>query len=194
MAANDDLEDDRRAFRNQHLVAEVLGFDLEVGNRAGATFPAVEAKLVVVGGTAFRVLETVRQQEEPALEVDGLHLLAPEFVADADHREAEVLLAQAEVLQQVLAHFLKRGSHQGLGAVERLAELFGGFANAIAGFARFRHGFEMSGARSLVLLGFDSGRHWRILRKRFLGEQSASAGRCPGGERACAARVRAPPP
>ena len=43
-----------------------------------------------------------RQQQQPALEVDGLDLVAPELVGQRHHREAEVLLAQAQVAQQLL--------------------------------------------------------------------------------------------
>ena len=123
VAADDDLEDDRRAFGDQHLVAEVLGLDLEVGDGAGAALPAIEAELVVVGGAALGVLEAVRQQQQPALEIDGLHLLAPELVGEADHREAEILLAQAHAAaaapRPAAADF---GLGQRLGAVEGLAE------------------------------------------------------------------------
>ena len=100
VAADDDLQDDRRAFGDQHLVAQLLGLALEVGDGAGAALPAVEAELVVVGRAALGVLQAVRQQQQPALERDGRHLLAPELVGDADHREAEILLAQAQLPQR----------------------------------------------------------------------------------------------
>ena len=65
---DDDLEDDRRALGDEHLVAEFLGLGLEVGDGAGAALLAVEAELVVVGRAALGVLEAVRQQQEPAVE------------------------------------------------------------------------------------------------------------------------------
>src|SRR5262249_8206314 len=104
VAADDDLQDDGRPFRDEYLVTQLLGLDLEVGDGAGAALLAVQAELIVVGGTALGILEAVRQQQQAPGEWDGLHLLAPELVADRHHGEAEVLLAQPESREQLAGH------------------------------------------------------------------------------------------
>ena len=122
VAADDDLQHNRRAFRHQHLVAEFLGAPFEVGDGTGAALLAIEAKLVVVGRTPLGVFEAVRQQQQTAVERHGLNLLAPDFIGDAHHREAEILLTQPHLPQQ----FLGEGPHfllgRRFGAVEVFAE------------------------------------------------------------------------
>src|SRR5207249_7551655 len=105
--------------------------DLEVSHRAGPALLAIEAELIVVGRASFGVLETVRQQQETALEVDSLDLLAPELVADGDHDEAEVLLLQPYVPEQVLTHFLQTLPRERPRAIERLPKTGGLGANTI---------------------------------------------------------------
>ena len=170
VAADDDLEDDGRALGDEHLVAEVLGLDLEVGHGAGAALLAVEAELVVVGGAALGVLEAVRQQQQAPLEIDGLDLLAPELVGEADHREAEILLAEAHAFQQVLRHFLKDWLSEQAGAVERLADAGGLGADLVAQLARLGHDLEMGGAGTLFFfldlgVGVGESRHGRYLKE-----------------------------
>src|SRR5215831_8200233 len=120
MAADDDLEDDGGALGDEHLVTELLGLRLEVGDGAGAALLAVQAELVVVGGAALRVLEAVRQQQQPALEVHGLDLLAPELVSQRDHGEAEELLAEFHLPQERLGRLLQSLPGERAGTVESL--------------------------------------------------------------------------
>ncbi len=104
MAADDDFQDDRCPLGDKNLVAQLLRLHLEIGHRASPALFTIQAKLIVVGGAAFRVLETVRQQQESPRKGDALHLFAPELVADGDHRETEILIAQGETLQQSGGH------------------------------------------------------------------------------------------
>ena len=60
MSRHDDLEHDRRAFRHEDFVTELLGLHFVVGDRTRSALLAVEAKFVVVGGAAIGVLEAVR--------------------------------------------------------------------------------------------------------------------------------------
>jgi hypothetical protein len=166
VAADDDLEDDWRPLGDEHLVAELLGLDLEVGDGAGAALLAVEAELVVVGGAALGVLEAVRQQQQAALEADGRHLLAPEFVAQGDHGEAEVLRAEAHLPEQVLAHLLQALLGERPGAVEGPADAGRLGADAVAQLAGLRDDLEVGGAGAPVLLlglGLGSGGHFQSL-------------------------------
>jgi hypothetical protein len=147
---------------------------------------AVEAELVVVGGAALGVLEAVRQQQQAALEIHGLELLAPELVGDADHREAEVLLGQAHAVQEVLGHLPEDRPRQQFGAVERLAEAGNLGADAVAQRPRLGDDLEVGGVGLFFLLlvpNLYSARHGRLPRA---GVQSRRAGhvlRAGGGER-----------
>ena len=161
MAADDDLEDDRRAFGDEHLVAQVLGLGLEVGDGAGPALAAIEAELVVVGGAALGVLEAVRQQQQAALEVDGLTCSRQNSLVEAHHREAEVLLAQVHGAQQRPPPSPAGRLGERPGAVEAFAEAGGLGADAVAQLARLGDDLEMGGAR-LGLLGgasLDGGTH-----------------------------------
>src|SRR5262249_40283752 len=118
---------------------------------------------VVIGGAPFRVLEAVGQEQKTTLEIDGLHLLAPELIGKGNHREAEVLLAQAEVPEEFFGHLLEALAREGLGAVHGLADISRGRTDAIAQFSRLRNDLEMGSTWSLIfLLNFrlsDGGSH-----------------------------------
>src|SRR5712692_9090897 len=88
----------------------------------------------------------MRQQEKASLEIDGLELFAPEFVAQGHHREAEILLAQALLLQQSFRQALQALAGQRLRSVEVSAELMSGGPKAIAELARLRNHFQVRGA------------------------------------------------
>ena len=96
------------------------------------------------------MFETVGQKQEPAFEIDGLELLAPEFITDGHHGEAEILLAQALILEQALGHALEVLAGQGFGPVQGLAELMGGGSYAIERLARLRNDFQMRRTRALA--------------------------------------------
>ena len=54
------------------------------------------------------MLEAVRKEQEPSVEIDRHELLPPEFVHDADHGEAEeALLVEPHVAEQVFTVFLQ---------------------------------------------------------------------------------------
>ena len=131
--------------RDEHLVAEFLGLGAEVADLAGPALLAVEAELVVVGRAALRVLQAVRQKHEPAVERNRRDLLAPELVGQHHHREAEVLLAEAERLQNAFRHLPGRFLRQRLRLVERLAERLDRGADAVSQGAVLRHFLEGSG-------------------------------------------------
>ncbi len=141
---------------------------LEVGDGAGAALAAIEAELVVIGGAALGVLEAVRQQQQTALEIDGLDLFAPELVGDADHREAEILLAESQCAQQFFAHLLQVGLVSGL---ERSSVWPKRAASArtrsrISPVSGTTLKWAVLGRLSFFVdLGFDSGCHGGILRK-----------------------------
>ncbi len=142
--ADDDLEHDRRAFRNEHLAAQVLRLRLEVGHRAGPAFSAIQPKLVIVGRAALGMLEAMRQKQQPALEVDRADLVAPELVAQTHHGETEKILSQAHVPDQSLAQLPKAVLGQGPRPVERLAEPGSLGTHLVAHGTRVGDNFEMT--------------------------------------------------
>src|SRR5207248_1336169 len=100
------------------------------------------------------------------LEIGSLHLFAPELVAQRDHGEAEILVAEAQLAQQVFCQLLEASLGERLGAVEGLAPVGGGSADAVAQLPRLGDDLEVGGAGTLVLLfglGFDSGCHVAFL-------------------------------
>src|SRR5439155_8643418 len=124
-----------------------------------------------------------------ALEVDSLDLLAPELVADGDHDEAEVLLLQPYVPEQVLTHFLQTLPRERPRAIERLPKTGGLGANTIAHLPGLRHNLQVGGIRFLALLvggGLDGGRHVRFLRFAVREEPPS------GGRRASSGHARGP--
>src|SRR5436189_257998 len=78
-------------------VAEIFGHRPKSGDATGAALAAVEAELVVVGRAAFRVLQAMRQEEQPAAVRHGGHLLAPKRRGQDHHRPADVAFGQAEL-------------------------------------------------------------------------------------------------
>ena len=119
---------------------------LEVGDGAGAALLAIEAELVVVGRAALGVLEAVRQQQQPAVEGDGLDLFAPELVGDADHREAEILLAEARCRGAVPRPASAASALvSGLERSRFLREARGLGTDAVAQLARLGHDLEVGG-------------------------------------------------
>ncbi len=101
VAADDDLQHDRRTFGDEHLVAELFGPHLVVGDRTGAAFFAIQPEFVVLGRAAFGVLEAMRQQQHPSLERRREELPLPEEVADQHHHEAEIFLRLIQFGQQL---------------------------------------------------------------------------------------------
>src|ERR1700727_2552019 len=141
MTTDDDLQDDGRPLGDEHLVAEILGAGLEVGDGAGAALAAVQSEFVIIGWTTLSVLEAVRQQQESAVEWDGLDLLAPELVGDADHGEAEGFLGLTHLTEEVLAEFLQGRTGEWAGAVDAHGEAGRLGANLVAQRTRVRHNF-----------------------------------------------------
>ena len=92
----------------------------------------------------------MRQQQQPAVEGDGLDLLAPELVGDADHREAEILLAEAQLAEKIFPQFLKRCLVQDARAIDGSGKRTSLRADAVAHLPRFGDDFEVGGIRFLI--------------------------------------------
>ena len=180
VAADDDFQNDRRPLGNQHLVSEFLGRHLEVGHRTGAALLAIETEFVVIGRAAFGVFQTMRQEQQPAFEIDGGNLFPPKFVGQRDHREAKIGLGHVQPAQQFLTHRLQDRFGQRLRTVDGLAEILGGRADTIAQLPRLGNGLQVSGAGTLAFwlgLNLDSRDHSCFLKVGNPGGSSSAAGR-----------------
>ncbi len=93
----DERHDDRAAFRDEHRVAEPLGFRLQILDRAEPALFAEQAEFIERRGAFALHAQALRQQQQPALERHAGELLAPHFVVQqhADVIAVDRLAARA---------------------------------------------------------------------------------------------------
>ena len=151
MTGHDDLQHDRRPFGHQHLVAELLGPHLVIGDGAGPAIFAIEAEFVIVGRTAFDVLQTVRQQHHAAFERNRQELPFPEGIADQHHREPEVLPGQAQLSEQLPPVLFQLAFAERPRPIERFGIAAGRRIDLLAQGERLRNGFDVNRAPPLPL-------------------------------------------
>src|SRR5262245_7266640 len=131
MSGDDDLKDDRCAFADENLVAEFLGADLEVGDRALSTLLAIESELIVVRWASLGIFQAMRQEQQSAIERYSRDLLTPELIHARDERDAKVLLAKPLFTEKVIGKLLRLDPCQGLAAVDTAGKLAGSGAHLI---------------------------------------------------------------
>ena len=76
----DQRHDDRGAFRDEHRVAEPLGFRLQILDRAKAALFAEQPEFIERRGAFALHAQTFRQQQQPAAERHAGERLAPHLV------------------------------------------------------------------------------------------------------------------
>ena len=151
VTGDNNLQNNRRPFGHEHLVAQLFGSHFIVGNRTGATTFAVEPKLSVLGRAALSVLQTVRQQQHAAIEGDREKLLLPEEVADHHHREPEKLFGQSQLIQQSSSVVFQFVASERTAAIQIASVLFGSRFDFFAKIKRLRHCLQVSRTASLAL-------------------------------------------
>ena len=111
LAGLDDRHDERRSFRDEHGVAEPLGFVLQVLNRAQPAVLAEQAELVERRGALGFDAQALRQEQQPPLEGDAGERVAPGLVVD-QHADVVAVLpidpGAVDDLGRVLAQLVDR--------------------------------------------------------------------------------------
>ncbi len=92
---------DRRAFGDQHLVAQSSAVVAKVGDAARAAALAVQPEFVVLGRAALGVLQAMGQQQQAARGRRAATWSRQNSQANDDHRPADVAFGQAHLVQEL---------------------------------------------------------------------------------------------
>ena len=84
LAGLDERHHDGAAFRDEHRVAEPLGFVLEILDGAKAALLAEQAEFIERRGAFALHAQALRHQQQPALVGDGGERFAPHFVVQTN--------------------------------------------------------------------------------------------------------------
>ncbi len=103
ITADDNLQNNRRSFRNEDLVSHLFGYRSEIGDTARSTFLAVHSKFVIVGRATFGMLQAVRQQEQSTAGIGRCNLIAPKGTAEHHHYPTNITFAQLLAFKQLAA-------------------------------------------------------------------------------------------
>jgi hypothetical protein len=132
LAADDHLEDGRGAFGDEDVVAEGLGLGLEGGDGTCAAAGAFETEGIVDAAADGDLAQTVGKKKKPAGIGDGGETVAPEFVGERDHGEAEEVVGQSETAEERTGELFEARTAEGRGAVDVDDETAGVFADPSA--------------------------------------------------------------
>jgi hypothetical protein len=118
LAADDHLDDGRGAFGDEDVVTERLRFGLDGGDGTGAAAGAFETEGVVDAATDGDLAQAVGKKEKPAGKGDGGETVAPEFVGERDHGEAEEVVGKSEASEERAGELFEARTAEGRGEVD----------------------------------------------------------------------------